>query len=107
MSLTRWGPPRPPNGADADALFLRYWLFWVTLGGAVGALAPAVAQLVLAGAPVRAPLVIGAGAVIKKGAKVIDSVVWAGQRVLADAKLDRCIVCSGTPVSGEHSNADL
>jgi hypothetical protein len=63
MSLTRWGPPRPPNGADADALFLRYWLFWVTLGGAAGALAPAVAQLLLAGAPVRAPLMIAAGAV--------------------------------------------
>ena len=63
MSLARWGQPRPANGAAADALFLRYWLFWVTLGEAVGFLAPALALLVLGGSPVRAPAVIAAGAV--------------------------------------------
>jgi hypothetical protein len=63
MSVTRWGPPRPPRGTDADAVFLRYWVFWVSLGQVVGVLAPAVALLVLGGTPLRAPAVIAAGAV--------------------------------------------
>jgi len=51
--------------------------------------------------------VVGPGAVIEAGAKVIDSVVWADARIQADADLTRCIVCSGSPVSGRHHNEDL
>jgi hypothetical protein len=62
VSVARW-EPRPPHGADADAVFLRYWVFWMTLGETVGFLAPALAQLALAGSPVQVPVVIFAGAV--------------------------------------------
>lgn len=51
--------------------------------------------------------VVGPGAVIEAGARVVDSVVWANGRVLADADLTRCIVCSGEPVFGRHLNEDL
>jgi len=51
--------------------------------------------------------VIGPGAVIASGAIVRNSVVWSGGRVLNPANLDRCIVCSGKPITGSHQNADL
>jgi len=51
--------------------------------------------------------VIGAGAMIERGAVVKDSVVWAGRRVLADAHISGCVVCSEIPVTGKHIGADL
>ncbi|WEO78217.1 hypothetical protein BJQ94_04045 [Cryobacterium sp. SO2] len=45
-----------------DDRFLRYWLFWVSLGESVGFLAPALAQLAFGDAPVRVPALILAGA---------------------------------------------
>lgn len=51
--------------------------------------------------------VVGEGAVIGAGAEVIDSVIWAGARVLPGARLERCIVCSGTPVGGHHVDEDM
>jgi mannose-1-phosphate guanylyltransferase len=51
--------------------------------------------------------VVGAGAEIGAGAEVIDSVVWAGCKVMPGAKLKRCIVCSKDSVSGEHIDEDL
>jgi len=51
--------------------------------------------------------VIGPGAVLEAGAVVRNSVVWADCRILGDAVLDRCIVCSGKPVGGSHRDADL
>jgi uncharacterized integral membrane protein len=63
MSVTRWAEPRPPRHLNGSGLFLRYWVFWVALGQAVGVLVPAGAVLVFGGAPVRAPVVILAGAV--------------------------------------------
>ncbi|RYD38542.1 MAG: hypothetical protein EOP87_01395 [Verrucomicrobiaceae bacterium] len=50
---------------------------------------------------------VGEGATIGAGAEVIDSVIWAGGQVLPGARLERCIVCSGTPVGGEHLDEDL
>jgi hypothetical protein len=63
MSLTPWGPPRPSRDADSGATFLRYWVFWVTLGLVAGAVPPVLALLVVGGTPVRAPVVILGGAV--------------------------------------------
>jgi NDP-sugar pyrophosphorylase family protein len=51
--------------------------------------------------------VIGPGAVIASGTIVRNSVIWPGGRILSPANLDRCIVCSGNPVTGSHQNADL
>jgi mannose-1-phosphate guanylyltransferase len=51
--------------------------------------------------------VVGPGAVIESGATVMDSVIWANARISADARLERCIVCSATPVSGAHVDEDL
>jgi mannose-1-phosphate guanylyltransferase len=51
--------------------------------------------------------VVGEGAVVGTGAEVIDSVIWAGGHVLPGARLERCIVCSGTPVSGHHVDEDI
>ena len=51
--------------------------------------------------------VIGPGAVIRAGSVVRDSVVWAGGEVLGDAVLDRCIVFSAEPVSGNREDADV
>ena len=51
--------------------------------------------------------VVGARAVIGEGAEVIDSVIWPGAQILPGAKLEKCIVCSGQPVSGTHLNKDL
>lgn len=50
---------------------------------------------------------VGPGAEIAAGAVVRDSVIWPGGRVSANAVLDECIVCSGEPVHGRHSGADL
>jgi hypothetical protein len=63
MSIARREPSTPPRRPGVDGLFLRYWLFWVTLGESVGFLAPALAQLAFGGSPVRAPALILAGAV--------------------------------------------
>ena len=52
--------PRPPR--HPDDRFLRHWLLWVTLGESVGFLAPALAQLAFAGAPIVVPALILAGA---------------------------------------------
>lgn len=62
MSVARRGPSPPPQRSDGDAVFLRYWLFWVTLGASVGFLAPALVQVLFAGSPVRIPALITAGA---------------------------------------------
>ena len=51
--------------------------------------------------------VVGAGAVIGEGAEVVDSVIWPGAQILPGAKLEKCIVCSGQPVSGTHFSKDL
>ena len=51
--------------------------------------------------------VVGPGAVLEAGAVVRNSVVWPRARVLGDARIDHCIVCSSTPVSGVHQQADL
>lgn len=53
--------PRPEY-RHPDDRFLRYWLFWVTVGESVGFLAPALAQLAFGGSPVRVPALIVAGA---------------------------------------------
>lgn len=51
--------------------------------------------------------VIGEGVIVGEGAQVIDSVIWAGGVILPGAKLHRCIVCSRTPVGGNHQDQDL
>ncbi len=51
--------------------------------------------------------VIGPGAVVASGAMIRDSVVWPGARISGGADLYRCIVCSDSPVTGSHRNADL
>jgi len=50
---------------------------------------------------------IGPGCVIEAGAVVKDSVLWANTHILSAARLRRCIVCSSTPVTNSHENADL
>lgn len=62
MTVDRGVPPRPRVAPDPADRFLRNWLLWVTLGESVGFLAPALAQLAFAGAPVAAPALILAGA---------------------------------------------
>lgn len=51
--------------------------------------------------------VVGPGAIIGAGAKITDSVIWPDGEVLPGADLKGCIVCSGNPVGGAHSDADL
>jgi len=71
-------------------------------------LAPAVHSLasVAPGAVIERS-VVGPGAVIEAGAIVRDSVIWPGGRVGGGAVLDRCIVFSETPVSGNYQDCDL
>jgi uncharacterized integral membrane protein len=54
--------PTAPVLRHPDDRFLRYWLFWVTLGESVGFLAPVLAQLAFGGSPVHVPALIIAGA---------------------------------------------
>lgn len=63
MSVARWEPSTPSQRQGADGVFLRYWLFWVTVGEVVGFLAPVLAQFTFAGSSVRVPALILAGAV--------------------------------------------
>jgi NDP-sugar pyrophosphorylase family protein len=51
--------------------------------------------------------VVGPGAMVESGAVVRDSVVWPNAKIVRGADLTRCIVCSGDPVAGIHSDADL
>jgi NDP-sugar pyrophosphorylase family protein len=51
--------------------------------------------------------VIGSGAVVEAGAVVRHSVIWPDARILGDARVDGCIVCSSRPVSGTHRQKDL
>ena len=51
--------------------------------------------------------VIGPGARVGPGASIRDSVIWPGGLVAENASLQGCIVFSGTPVHGQHLNADL
>lgn len=50
---------------------------------------------------------IGPGAIVESGATLIDTVVWPDQRISQNTRLERCIVCSGRPVTGHFSDADL
>jgi uncharacterized integral membrane protein len=63
MTLDRSGPVANRADGDTDRRFLRYWVFWVSLGEAVGFLAPALAQMAFGGSPVGRPALILAGAV--------------------------------------------
>ncbi|PXA72723.1 hypothetical protein [Cryobacterium arcticum] len=63
MTLDRRGPDARRSGSTVDDRFLRYWVLWVSIGEAVGFLAPAVTQLAFAGSPVARPTLILAGAV--------------------------------------------
>lgn len=51
--------------------------------------------------------VIGPRAVIGANVKISDSVVWPDGNILPGASIGRCIVCSGNPVEGIHSDEDL
>ncbi|MBX0300827.1 hypothetical protein K2F54_12665 [Cryobacterium sp. 1639] len=84
--------PRHP-----DDRFLRYWLFWVTLGESVGFLAPALTQLVFGASSIRAPLLIMAGAlegavlgwtqatVLRSRLPAVNRSRWVGATALAAA----------------------
>jgi NDP-sugar pyrophosphorylase family protein len=50
---------------------------------------------------------IGANAVIAAGAVIHDSVIWRDSHIQEETRLERCIVCSGQDVAGNHRNADL
>lgn len=52
-----------PRSTGPDDRFLRFWVFWVSIGAVVGLLAPALAQLIFAGSPVARPTLILAGAI--------------------------------------------
>lgn len=63
MTVDRTGSAAARSGSDTNDRFLRYWLFWVSVGEAVGFVAPALAQLAFAESPVARPALIIAGAV--------------------------------------------
>jgi mannose-1-phosphate guanylyltransferase/mannose-1-phosphate guanylyltransferase/phosphomannomutase len=58
-------------------------------------------------ASLRGCNIIGAGATIEPGALLEDCILWPGARVLGDAVLRRCIVCSGAVASGAHQGEDI
>jgi mannose-1-phosphate guanylyltransferase len=49
---------------------------------------------------------MGPGALIEPGAQVTDCILWEGARVLAESRLDRCILTRGHTAAGSHSGAD-
>jgi mannose-1-phosphate guanylyltransferase len=72
------------------------------------ALAPAIHPLaVIEPGAVIENSVIGPQAVVGSGAVIQGSVAWPGARISAACWLDGCVVTSGKPVHGRHSNVDL
>ena len=50
---------------------------------------------------------VGPGAVVGKGARVQDSVIWPGAIIGADAVIEGCVVSGRMPVGGEHRGGVL
>ncbi len=57
---------------------------------------------VAADATIEGPVVVGAGATVRSGARVASSLVWPDATIESGASLERCIVASGARV-GAHA----
>lgn len=58
-------------------------------------------------AQLRGCTVIGANAHVGSGAKLDDTIVWAGAKIASQSELQACIVRSHRTVSGAHRNIDI